>query len=154
MTVFYQTGFHLTNDASSKVMQELLIQGSSMAEWRQLLKLGVKYGKNGKPTVDLLECLCTWMHTTSKSSPEYPQCLGPTSEKGSEENSSAMEWFERALGVSTQQSLWKQENSHSTTNGVHYIKPLQHMMVGFGNFDPTMEKKLACCPDLPAFACK
>ncbi len=28
------------------------------------------------------------------------------------------------------------------------------MLKGFGNFDPAMEKKLACHPDLPRFVCK
>ena len=38
-------------------------------------------------------------------------------------------------------------------DGEHYIKPVQHMLAGFKNFDPPTEKKLACHPDLPAFAC-
>ena len=33
------------------------------------------------------------------------------------------------------------------------MKPIQHMLAGFKNFDPAVEKKLACHPDLPAFAC-
>ena len=28
------------------------------------------------------------------------------------------------------------------------------MMAEFWNFDPTMEKKLVCHPDLPVFVCK
>jgi hypothetical protein len=39
-------------------------------------------------------------------------------------------------------------------DGVHYIKPIQHMLAGFSNFDPATEKKLACHPDLPTFACR
>ena len=35
----------------------------------------------------------------------------------------------------------------------HYIVPIQHMLAGFKNFDPAVEKKLACHPDVPAFAC-
>ncbi|KAL7523426.1 hypothetical protein ACHAXR_000173, partial [Thalassiosira sp. AJA248-18] len=38
-------------------------------------------------------------------------------------------------------------------DGEHYIKPIQHMLAGFKNFDPATEKKLACHPDLPTFAC-
>ena len=34
-------------------------------------------------------------------------------------------------------------------DGVHYIKPIQHMLAGCKNFDPATEKKLACHPDLP-----
>jgi len=39
-------------------------------------------------------------------------------------------------------------------DGEHYIKPIQHMLAGFKNFDPATEKKLACHPDLPTFACR
>ena len=39
-------------------------------------------------------------------------------------------------------------------DGTHYLKPLQHMLAGFKNFDPAAEKKLACHPDLPRFAHK
>ncbi len=35
----------------------------------------------------------------------------------------------------------------------HCLKPIQHMMAGFKNYDPPTEKKLACHPDLPDFAC-
>ena len=37
-------------------------------------------------------------------------------------------------------------------DGTHYIKPLQHMLVGFKNHDPATVKKLARHPDLPEFA--
>ena len=37
------TGFRLDNAIVSKVMQELLTQGSSMAEWRRLPKIGRKF---------------------------------------------------------------------------------------------------------------
>ncbi len=39
-------------------------------------------------------------------------------------------------------------------DGVHFIKPLQHILAGFKNFDPAVEKKLACHPSLPHEACK
>lgn len=38
-------------------------------------------------------------------------------------------------------------------DGEHFINPLQHMCVGFNNFDPAIEKKLAVHPDLPIFTC-
>ena len=38
-------------------------------------------------------------------------------------------------------------------DGQHYIKPIQHILAGFKNFDSPTEKKLACHPDLPYFAC-
>ena len=39
-------------------------------------------------------------------------------------------------------------------DGTHSIKPVQHMLAGFRNFDPAVEKKLACHPNLPHEACK
>ena len=39
-------------------------------------------------------------------------------------------------------------------DGQHYIKPVQHMLAGFKNFDPAVEKKLACGPNFPHFACE
>ena len=34
----------------------------------------------------------------------------------------------------------------------HYINPIQHMLTGFKNFDPSVEKNLVVHPDLPQFA--
>ena len=108
-------------------MQELLMQGSSIAEWRQLLKLRVKCGKNGKHIVDLLECLCTWMTVTSKPLPEAQQCLGGIYKKGSKEKPSVLEWFEQASGVSARWLPWKQENSPSVSKTeVVYQTPPAH----------------------------
>ena len=97
-----QAYLYLASDGALKVMQELLMQGSSMAGWRRLLKLGVKYGTNGKPTADLLEVIRTWTTVTTKTFLESQQYLGVTSEKGSKEKPLALEWFERASGASTQ----------------------------------------------------
>jgi len=36
---------------------------------------------------------------------------------------------------------------------VHYIKPTQHMLAFFINYTAPTEKKLACHPGLPSFAC-
>ena len=108
------TGFRLASGVASKVMQELLMQGSSMAEWRRLPKLGIKYGKNGRPTASLSKYLRTWTAATSKPSPESQPCLEEKSEKAKEEKPSALEWFEPASGASTRRSLWRQAGSPST----------------------------------------
>ena len=39
-------------------------------------------------------------------------------------------------------------------DGKHYMKPLQHLIAGFENYEPATEKKLACHLDLPALAVK
>ena len=85
------TGFRLANGVASKVIQELLMLGWSMVEWRRLPKLRVKYGKNGKPLVDLSACLRTWTTATSRPLQESQQCLGGTSKKGSEEKPLVLE---------------------------------------------------------------
>ena len=36
--------------------------------------------------------------------------------------------------------------------GQHDINPIQNMLTGFKNFDPSVEKKLVVHPDLPKFA--
>ena len=63
------TGFRLTDEVSSRVMRELLTQGSPMAEWRRLPTLGTKYGTNGWPIASLSECLRTWTAVTLEKSP-------------------------------------------------------------------------------------
>ena len=55
-------------------------------------------------------------------------------------------------GVGTTIALDTGRQPLQQLDGKHYIKPIQHMLAGFGNFDPAVEKKLACHPDLPAFA--
>ena len=56
-------------------------------------------------------------------------------------------------GVITMIALETGEQPFHQWDGTHYIKPIQHMLVGFKNFDPAVEKNLACHPDLAAFAC-
>lgn len=108
------TGFRLTSGVASKVMRELLTQGSSMAEWRQLPKLGRRYGATGQPIATSLECLRTWRTATSKPSPESPRCLEGGSAKAGEESPSALERFERASAASTRRSPWTQAANPST----------------------------------------
>ncbi|KAL7545707.1 hypothetical protein ACHAWF_009056, partial [Thalassiosira exigua] len=47
------SGFRLSSAVSSRVICELLTAGSSMAEWRQLPKIGTRFGTSGKPTADI-----------------------------------------------------------------------------------------------------
>ena len=56
-------------------------------------------------------------------------------------------------GVNTTIALDTGRQPIHQQDGKHYIKPVQHMLAGFKNFDPPTEKKLACHPDLPSFAC-
>lgn len=57
-------------------------------------------------------------------------------------------------GVATTIALDTGEQPLHQKDGNNYIKPVQHMLAGFKNFDPAVEKKLACAPDLPHFACE
>ena len=57
-------------------------------------------------------------------------------------------------GVNTTIALETGRQPLHQQDGKHYIKPIQHMLTGFSNFDPATEKKLAVHPDLPAFAVK
>ena len=95
------TGYRLHSAVASKVMRELLMQGSSMDEWRQLPMLGRKFGKSGRPTVIPSEYLRTWTELTSKQSPESQQCLAGGSGKASEESPSALHTFEPGSAAST-----------------------------------------------------
>ncbi|KAL7535678.1 hypothetical protein ACHAXR_009954 [Thalassiosira sp. AJA248-18] len=56
-------------------------------------------------------------------------------------------------GVNTTIALDTGRQPFHQLDGEHYIKPIQRMLAGFKNFDPATEKKLACHPDFPAFAC-
>ena len=60
------TGFRLRRGVATKVTRELLMQGSSMAEWRQLSRLGRKYGRPGRPTANLTRSLRTWTQVILK----------------------------------------------------------------------------------------
>jgi len=55
-------------------------------------------------------------------------------------------------GVYTQISLDRGKRPLHQQNGEHYVTPVQHMLAGFANFDPPVEKKLAVGPDVPQFA--
>lgn len=108
------TGFRLTNAVVSKVISELLTQGSPMDEWRQLPKLGQKYGPNGKPTADLSEQIPIWTASLFNAFPDLQQDLEARFDRESEENPSALVWSEPDSGVSTRRSRWIQASSPST----------------------------------------
>ena len=55
-------------------------------------------------------------------------------------------------GVGTTIAMDTGRQPFHQVDGQHYIKPIQHMLAGFKNFDPPTEKKLACHPDLLYFA--
>ena len=125
-----------------------------MAEWRQLLKLGVKYRKNGRPNADLSECLCTCMTATSKPLPESPQCWGAHLKREAGKSRQCWNSSSGPRGLNTTIATETGKQLLHQQDGNLYIKPLQHTIAGFGNFGPAMEKKLACHPDLLAFECK
>ncbi|KAL7525321.1 hypothetical protein ACHAXR_003320 [Thalassiosira sp. AJA248-18] len=108
------TGFRLDDGVCSKVMRELLTQGSPMAEWRQLPTLGKKYGRSGKPTVISSESLRIWTAATSKPQPESQQCSEDGFGKENGDAPSALHTFEPVSGASTRRSLWRQAASPST----------------------------------------
>ena len=107
------TGFRLTNEVAVKVTLELLMQGSPMAEWRRLPKLGRKFGPSGRPIAEMSECLRTWTTATSEPLPESQPCSAAASEKASEEKLSPLVQFAPGSAVSTRQSLWTQAANRS-----------------------------------------
>ena len=115
------TGFRLANAVVTKVTRELLTRGSPMDEWRQLPKLGRKYGRNGKPTSDLSACLRTWTDATFKPSQGSPPCSGGTSEREDAGSPSALEQFEPNSGASARRSPWTREPSRSTSETARTI---------------------------------
>ena len=105
------TGFRLTSGVVSKVISELLTEGSPMDEWRQLPKLGQRYGRNGKPSADLSTQIPIWTASLFNKFPDLQQDLEERSGKASEASPSALEWSEPDLGVSTRRSRWIQANN-------------------------------------------
>ncbi|KAL7548503.1 hypothetical protein ACHAWF_011783 [Thalassiosira exigua] len=105
------TGFCLSSEVSSRVICELLTHGSPMAAWRQLPKIGTRFGANGQPTADISECLRIWTDATTKRSRGSQQPSVDTSAKLSGENSSALATFEPSLATSRHRSNWTGGNS-------------------------------------------
>ena len=56
-------------------------------------------------------------------------------------------------GVNTTIAMDTGHQPLTQLDGIHYVKPIQHMLVGFNNFYLAMEKKLTCHPDLLTCAC-
>ena len=54
-------------------------------------------------------------------------------------------------GINTMITLETGKQPLHQIEGEHYIKPIQHMLDGFKNFDSSVERKLAVHPDLPKF---
>ena len=55
-------------------------------------------------------------------------------------------------GINMTISLETGKQTLHQIDGKNYIKPIQHMLVGFKNFEPLVEKNLAVHLDLPKFA--
>ena len=104
------TGFQVV----SRVMRELLTQGSPMAEWRQLPTLGAKYGPNGWPTANISECLRTWMAATFDELHASQQCSQAAFKKVNEERPSELVTFVPDSGASERRSQWTPGGSRST----------------------------------------
>ena len=102
------TGFRLNYAVAMKVTRELLTQGSSMAEWRQLPTLGARHGKSGKPTVELTECLHTWTAVILRRWPGLHSISAECSDKeeAEKESQSALAVWEQDLEVSPRKSVW------------------------------------------------
>ena len=102
------TGFRLKSAVAPKDMCELLTQESSMEKWRQLPKLGTRYGKIGKPIADLTTCLHTWTAVVLMRWPKLHSTLEECSDKGAadDESPSALTAFQQGLKVSPRRSVW------------------------------------------------
>ena len=112
------TGFRLNSRVASKVICELLTEGSSMDEWRQLPTLGRPFGKIGRMCADLsATCIPTWTERTLQLERESPQLLRARSEQGSGEKPSALATFEPLSAVSRRKSPWIQASAPSTKQG-------------------------------------
>ncbi len=109
------TGFRLTSAIATKAMRELLTGGSPMAEWNRLPKIGRTYGKNGRSTAAIWECLRTWTAAPSETSPASQPCLADDSDKESEGTRSRQPMFEQGSVTSTRRSPWTRETSRSTS---------------------------------------
>ena len=105
------TGFRLNSAVSSKVICELLTQGSPMAEWRRLPTIGKRYGASGKPIADISACLPTWTSAITGPSPGSPRPSQDTSAKAEEESPSALAMFEPNSATSTRRSRWTEVNN-------------------------------------------
>jgi hypothetical protein len=110
------TGFRLKNAVAMKVTRELLTQGSSMAEWRRLPRLGEKYGKTGKPTADITECLRTWTSVVLKKWPELRSTSVESYDRDDDETKkpSALVTWRQESAVSPRKSVWTGARAPST----------------------------------------
>ena len=71
----------------------------------------------------------------------------------SKEDLSALEQFDPTSGgINTTIALETGKQPLHKIDGKHYIKPIQHMLISFKKFDPSVEKKLVVHPELPRFA--
>ena len=102
------TGFRLKSAVATKVIHELLTQGLSVAEWRQLPRLGTRYGKIDKPIAKLTTCLHIWTAAVLKKWPELHLILEEYSGKDAaeDESPSALTAFQQESEVSPRKLVW------------------------------------------------
>ena len=114
------TGFRLKYAVGMKVSQELLTQGSSMAEWRQLPRLGARYGKSGRPTANITESLHIWTAALLKKWSELHSTLEECSgkEEADQESPSALTMWEQELEVLPRRLVWTEEKDPCTNQEV------------------------------------
>jgi len=110
------TGFRLNSVVATKVTRELLTQGSLMAEWRQLPRIGTRFGKIGKPIAKLTTCLHIWTAAVLKKWPELHLISEECSGKGAaeDESPSALTAFQQELEVSPRKLVWTEGRDLST----------------------------------------
>ena len=113
------TDFRLKYAVGMKVSQELLMQGSSMAEWRQLPTLGTRYGKIGRPTAKLTTCLHTWTAAVLRKWPELDSTLEECCDRDAAtgESPSALAAFQQESEVSPRRSVWTEGQDLCTSQG-------------------------------------
>ncbi len=105
-------GFRLNPAVVSRVINKLLMRGSSMGKWRRLPKIGTAYGGNGRPTADLTRSLRTWTEVILRRWPELPSISAASSGRDSEESPSALEQFQAGSAVSRRRSCWLETRAH------------------------------------------
>ena len=57
-------------------------------------------------------------------------------------------------GVGTTIAMDTGRHQFYQQDGTHHTKSIQHMLAGFKNFCPAVEKKLVCHPDVPESVCR
>ena len=110
------TGFRLRSAVVTKVMSELLTQASPMDEWRQLRKIGQKFGGSGKTIADLTRSIRTWTAVTLTRWPELRSTTEGASARGGEDDPSPLEQWHRTSAISRRRSVWTEGHGRCTNH--------------------------------------